>query len=124
MREIELRTRDKHFVRSGSDRRGSSGSEAMKRLASVLIAFSACHSTPPPIVPPDADAASPPVVAIDGAATFEMQICTQLAASGCSLASCPSTILANKLPNGGYATPWAACLYSGVPVANCRVPCQ
>jgi hypothetical protein len=80
----------------------------------------ASDSAPPvsPPLPPVSDS-SPPI-------SFEQGVCNALAASGCQAASapgCAASIAANKIP-GGFATPWAACLYGGANPSTCKVPCK
>lgn len=105
----------------------------MKKLSTVAvflpILLLACP--PAPVVPvPDASDATPPapssMLAVD-AGSFETTVCAALADAGCALGTlptCPAAILSNKLPQGGYVTTWAACLYSGAAVSSCQVPCS
>jgi hypothetical protein len=87
----------------------------MRSLLIIFAVIAGCACSKP--------ANSPTVDASDAAPSTETQICGDLSDAGCAIGTdCVNVLDEDKIP-GGFATLWAACLFSGAPVTSCKVPC-
>jgi hypothetical protein len=100
----------------------------------LLLIGASFRCTPSPVVPPNdsGDAmtpdAGPPLEAAPArdsstpdASSYEQIVCDDLAAHGCDAGANPQcvAVLQHGTVNGGYLSPWIACVLNGGGYAHC-----